>query len=106
MFLVLFYFMFHLSHDFIFHVSNDVMFHVFPGKERVTKDDKVDFTSKKEEEKWKRRSLPAGKVQGKEGHSFTLVFIVTEKGIDDSTHFCLGFRLQNLFAKHCLDELG
>jgi len=33
------------------------------GKERATKDDKLDFVFKKEEEKWKRRSLPAGKVQ-------------------------------------------
>ena len=33
------------------------------GKERVVKEEKIDF-SKKEDEKWKRRSLPAGKVQG------------------------------------------
>ena len=33
------------------------------GKERLVKEEKIDF-SKKEDEKWKRRSLPAGKVQG------------------------------------------
>lgn len=33
------------------------------GKERVVKEEKIDF-SKKEDEKWKRRSLPSGKVQG------------------------------------------
>jgi len=32
------------------------------GKERLVKEEKIDF-SKKEDEKWKRRSLPAGKVQ-------------------------------------------
>lgn len=43
--------------------------HLYPnlistlGKERVVKEEKIDF-SKKEDEKWKRRSLPAGKVQG------------------------------------------
>lgn len=35
----------------------------FPGKERIVKEEKIDF-SKKDDEKWKRRSLPAGKVQG------------------------------------------
>merc|ERR1719297_226784 len=32
------------------------------GKERIVKEEKIDF-SKKDDEKWKRRSLPAGKVQ-------------------------------------------
>ena len=36
----------------------------FPGKERIVKEEKIDF-SKKDDEKWKRRSLPAGKVQGR-----------------------------------------
>ena len=35
----------------------------FEGKERVVKEEKIDI-SKKDDEKWKRRSLPAGKVQG------------------------------------------
>ena len=76
--------MFHIILDIMFHVSHDVMFHVFPGKERVTKDDKVDFTLKKEEEKWKRRSLPAGKVQCKDEHSFTplSLLIYTKKLIN------------------------
>ena len=35
----------------------------FAGKERIVKEEKIDI-SKKDDEKWKRRSLPAGKVQG------------------------------------------
>jgi len=38
------------------------------GKERIVKEEKIDF-SKKDDEKWKRRSLPAGKVQDDGGAS-------------------------------------
>ena len=34
------------------------------GKEKIVKEEKIDF-NKRDDEKWKRRSLPAGKVQGK-----------------------------------------
>ena len=37
--------------------------YLFSGKERPVKEEKIDF-SKREDEKWKRRSLPAGNVQG------------------------------------------
>ena len=94
--------MFHLLHDFIFHVSHDVMFPVFPGKERVTKDDKVDFTSKKEEEKWKRRSLPAGKVQGKDGHLFTPLSFLILQLIENLTNFIFQLSASYLVFK----ELG
>ena len=43
----------------------------FSGKERVVKEEKIDF-SKKDEEKWKRRSLPAGKVQGNHCQHFLM----------------------------------
>ena len=46
------------------------------GKERVVKEEKIDF-SKKDDEKWKRRSLPAGKVQG--NHCQNIILIKRER---------------------------
>ena len=42
----------------------------------MVKEEKIDF-SKKDDEKWKRRSLPAGKVQG--NHCQNIILIKRER---------------------------